>query len=60
MIQLEPDSRYNVKVKVESYETLSVRKRIDGNVVEVGQALVGDTYACAHLILRGGRLCVIL
>lgn len=42
MNELEPDSRYNVVVKVVEYETLSRRKRADGTLVEVGQALVGD------------------
>lgn len=36
------------------YEVLSVRKRYDGSINEVGQALVGDNFACAYLILRGG------
>lgn len=55
MNELGPDSRYNVVVKVVEYETLSRRKRIDGTIVEVGQAMVGDLYGCAFLILRGGK-----
>ena len=44
-----------MNVRVEDYETLSRRKRVDGTIVEVGQALVGDQYGCAYLILRGGK-----
>lgn len=40
------------------YEVLSVRKRYDGSIVEVGQALVGDNFACGYLILRGGMMII--
>ena len=56
MVNLDPDSRYNIKAKVVSYETLSVRQRVDGEIIEVGQALIGDTYACGNLILRGDQV----
>ena len=56
MGKLEPDGRYNINVKVVEYETLSRRKRVDGTIVEVGQALVGDKFGCSYLILRGGNI----
>ena len=59
MEALNPGTRVNMNLKVDSVQVTRERKRYEGTVNRSAECIVGDEFGCAVLIARDGQLDVV-
>ena len=59
MDDLQPGTRVNMNLKVQSVTITRERKRYEGTVNRSAECIVGDEHGCAVLVARDGQLDVV-